>query len=88
MAGHTDNGDHLIDTHDHAVCDPVWGLYKQACRRFGAVATMIERDANIPEFSEIQAEMVKAKSLQEKILSEAYPSQRSSKNILEESSIH
>ena len=88
LAGHTDNGDHLIDTHDHAVCDPVWGLYKQACRRFGAVATMIERDANIPEFSEIQAEMVKAKSLQEKILSEAYPSQRSSKNILEESSIH
>lgn len=48
LAGHSDHGDHIIDTHDHPVADPVWALYAEALRRFGPVAAMIERDANIP----------------------------------------
>lgn len=68
LAGHTDNGDHVIDTHDQDVCDPVWELYKAACLRFGPTATMIERDGNIPEFDSIFAEMNKAKRIQNKLL--------------------
>ncbi len=57
LAGHTDHGDHLVDTHDHPVADPVWALYRQAVQRFGDVATMIERDDRIPELSELVAEL-------------------------------
>lgn len=48
LAGHQNNGSHLIDTHDHPVADPVWQLYRRAVERFGRVSTMIERDADIP----------------------------------------
>jgi len=46
LAGHENQGDYLIDTHDHPVPIPVWELYGAALRRFGSVSTMIERDAN------------------------------------------
>ena len=49
LAGHTDNGTHLLDTHDHPIGDPVWQLYREAVRRFGPVSTLIERDDRIPE---------------------------------------
>ncbi len=57
LAGHSDYGDYVIDTHDHDVPDSVWDLYRQALGRFGAVSTMIERDANIPEFPVLEAEL-------------------------------
>ena len=57
LAGHTPNGDLLIDTHDQPVPDPVWRLYDAACRRFGPVATMIERDDNIPPLEDLLAEL-------------------------------
>lgn len=57
LAGHTTNGDLLIDTHDQPVPDPVWRLYDAACRRFGPVATMIERDDNIPPLEDLLAEL-------------------------------
>jgi hypothetical protein len=40
--------DVLIDEHGSRVAQPVWELYAQALRRFGAVATLIEWDTNIP----------------------------------------
>ncbi len=57
LAGHSDYGDYVIDTHDQAVCDPVWSLYKNAIQRFGAISTMIERDDNIPSLTELVAEL-------------------------------
>ena len=51
LAGHSDHGTHLLDTHDHPVREEVWALYQRAVRRFGAVSTLIEWDDNIPEFS-------------------------------------
>ena len=57
LAGHTANGDLLIDTHDQPVPDPVWRLYEAACRRFGSVATMIERDDNIPALEDLLTEL-------------------------------
>lgn len=63
LAGHTDNGDHVIDTHDHAICKSVWSLYSQALQHFGAISTMIERDDNIPDFSELYNELQYAKEI-------------------------
>jgi uncharacterized protein (UPF0276 family) len=63
IAGHQNHGDYLIDTHDHPVPDPVWQLYAAAVRRFGAVSTMIERDANMPPFAELHAELSVARQI-------------------------
>jgi uncharacterized protein (UPF0276 family) len=63
LAGHSDHGDHIIDTHDEAVADPVWALYADALRRFGPVATMIERDDNIPPLAELVGELGKARAI-------------------------
>ncbi len=63
LAGHSDFGTHVIDTHDHDVCQSVWDLYDHALDRFGAVSTMIERDDNIPDFPELLAEMEHAKQI-------------------------
>jgi len=71
LAGHSDHGDHLIDTHDHPVADPVWTLYRQALQRFGAVPTMIERDDSIPPLAELVAELDTARALAAKTLLQA-----------------
>ncbi len=64
LAGHTDNGNHLLDTHDHPIVDPVWRLYAEAVRRFGSLSTLIERDEHIPEFPEVAAEAEHARQIQ------------------------
>jgi uncharacterized protein len=53
LAGHSDHGTHLLDSHDHPVRDEVWTLYERAARRFGAVSAIVEWDDNIPEFAEL-----------------------------------
>jgi uncharacterized protein len=63
LAGHSDEGGHLIDTHDHPIIEPVWNLYAEALALFGAVPTMIERDDNIPELTELVAELQIAREL-------------------------
>jgi hypothetical protein len=67
LAGHTDNGNHLLDTHDHPIIDPVWQLYAEAVRRFGPLSTLIERDDHIPEFPEVAAEAEHARRIQQEI---------------------
>jgi hypothetical protein len=57
LAGHSHGRDLLIDTHDEPVPDPVWALYEKACQRFGSLASMIERDDNIPPLAELVAEL-------------------------------
>lgn len=63
LAGHSDFGDHVIDTHDHDICDPVWALYAEALRRFGPVSTMIERDDHIPPLAELVTELGQARQI-------------------------
>lgn len=70
LAGHSDLGDHVIDTHDHPVCDPVWDLYAHAVRRCGRVATMIERDDRIPALPELLAELDRARAVADRALPE------------------
>ena len=67
LAGHTDNGTHLLDTHDHPIGDPVWQLYREAVRRFGPLSTLIERDDRIPELAEVVAEADAARRIQREI---------------------
>lgn len=61
LAGHTDRGTHLIDTHDNYVIDPVWELYRLAHQLTGGAATLLEWDANIPEFPVVHAEVLKSR---------------------------
>lgn len=63
LAGHSDMGDYVIDTHDADVCDAVWDLYASAIGRFGSVATMIERDDEIPPLADVLAELDRARGL-------------------------
>lgn len=62
LAGHTDCGTHLIDTHDGHVIDPVWQLYQLAHHLTGGVSTLLEWDARIPEFPVVHAEVLKARA--------------------------
>jgi len=70
LAGHQNNGDHIIDTHDHPVCQDVWGLYREALGHFGFIPTMIERDDNIPELSELLDELNYARDIADQVLSQ------------------
>ncbi len=70
LAGHTHNTTHIIDTHDQQVSDAVWDLYAYACRRFGAVATLLERDDRIPPLAELIAELQQARTLQQASLAQ------------------
>ena len=63
LAGHTNHGTHIVDTHDHPVIDEVWDLYAYTIERLGAVSTMIERDDHIPPFDDVLAELRHAESL-------------------------
>jgi uncharacterized protein (UPF0276 family) len=63
LAGHSEGDGLLIDTHDRSVPDGVWALYAHAVARCGPVATMIERDADIPPLSELLAELAHARRL-------------------------
>lgn len=66
LAGHSHNGTHIIDTHDAPVIDEVWELYYAACRHFGPISTMIERDNNIPPLAELLTELDQARAIARK----------------------
>ncbi len=61
LAGYTDKGTHLLDTHAAPVAEPVWRLYERLCRRIGSVPTLLEWDADIPSFDVLLAEIEKAR---------------------------
>lgn len=63
VAGHSNLGDVIIDTHDAPVPDEVFDLYAYACRRFGQVSTMIERDDAIPPLEDLIAELDRVRAV-------------------------
>lgn len=71
LAGHSDYGDYVIDTHDMPVCDAVWQLYAKAVARFGETTFMIERDDNIPSLEELLAELNLAREISAQVLNHA-----------------
>jgi len=67
LAGHSDHGTHLLDTHDHAIRDQVWALYERAVGRFGNVAAIVEWDDNIPEFAVLAESTERARTIFNKV---------------------
>lgn len=68
LAGHTNLGTHLIDTHDSHVIGPVWELYRLAHQLTGGASTLLEWDAKIPEFPVVHAEVLKARDYMSRVL--------------------
>lgn len=60
VAGHTDMGTYIVDTHDGPVSDPVWDLYDLAMQVTGGVSTLVEWDDRLPRFPDLLAEAAKA----------------------------
>ena len=74
LAGYTEvqskRGEHteivLIDTHNHTVYEPVWGLFDHVLATHGARPTLFEWDSDFPEFDVLIDECIKANSALEK----------------------
>lgn len=60
VAGHTDLGTHILDTHIGPVRDPVWRLFGEAHRLIGGASTLLEWDAEIPSFEVTHQEALRA----------------------------
>jgi len=67
LAGHLHKGTHIIDTHDHPIVPDVWALYAEAVKLFPGVPTMIERDADIPPYAELLAELDTARDIAQRV---------------------
>lgn len=67
LAGHSNHGHYIIDTHDAPVIQPVWDLYGATIKRLGAVSTMIERDDNMPPLVDLLAEIKHAREIAESV---------------------
>ena len=64
VAGHHDEADDLkIDTHGAPVIAPVFELLREACARFGARPTLLERDFNHPPIGELVAELAQVRAI-------------------------
>ncbi|MEQ8768264.1 MAG: DUF692 domain-containing protein [Planctomycetota bacterium] len=61
LAGHSERGPYILDTHDDHVKAEVWDLYRLAISRCGGVSTLVEWDAHIPPFEVVFAEVQKAR---------------------------
>ncbi|HYR96404.1 MAG TPA: DUF692 domain-containing protein [Candidatus Binatus sp.] len=68
LAGHSDHGTHLLDTHDAPVVPAVWRLYRRALARFGRVSTLVEWDDRIPELEEVLAEAERSRAAEAEVL--------------------
>ena len=71
LAGHTDKGTHLLDTHSDHVRPEVWDLYARLVARTGPVSTLVEWDDEIPPLDVVHAEVLKARTLAERVLGPA-----------------
>ncbi|MDO8494632.1 MAG: DUF692 domain-containing protein [Deltaproteobacteria bacterium] len=77
LAGYSDMGDFLFDTHSKPVYADVWKLFSHYIKRAPDVPFMIEWDEDIPKFPRLEIEVVKAK----KIWEQHHATRRLSKEI-------
>ncbi|MFN3697703.1 MAG: DUF692 domain-containing protein [Pseudobdellovibrio sp.] len=68
LAGHSQKDGYLIDTHDAPICEDVWDLYQWCAQNMGLQSVMIERDGNIPDWTELEIEIKKLGHIREQIL--------------------
>jgi uncharacterized protein (UPF0276 family) len=62
VAGHTLAQGYLADTHSAKVADGVWQLLEEAVRLGARAPVLIEWDADIPSFPELESELEKAQA--------------------------
>jgi uncharacterized protein len=67
LAGFSDMGGWLFDTHSGPACEEVWRLYARAVERFGAVSTLFEWDESVPSFDEVRAQTERARDVARRI---------------------
>lgn len=65
LAGHTDKGAYLLDTHSDHVREEVWDLYRRTIARSGKVSTLVEWDEDIPAWDVLAAEAQMARDARE-----------------------
>ncbi len=63
LAGHTQQGNRLIDTHSTRVCDDVWDIYQHLALRLPDTPVLIEWDSDLPPFQTLMEEQDKAQAL-------------------------
>jgi uncharacterized protein (UPF0276 family) len=68
LAGHTNLGKYIIDTHRGHVLEPVWELYAATIEMTGAVSTLIEWDDEIPTWEVLSAEAELARKVRDRAL--------------------
>ncbi len=61
VAGHTNHGTHIVDSHIGPVIDDVWRLLGESWRKAGGASVLLEWDAEIPSFEATHAEALRAK---------------------------
>jgi uncharacterized protein (UPF0276 family) len=61
LAGHTNEGTHILDTHSGRAIPQVWKLYERLAARTGPVSTLFEWDASIPPLAAVVREAAKAR---------------------------
>lgn len=76
LAGHSRQQNIIIDTHDAPICDEVFDLYAHACRRFGVVSSMVERDDDIPPLPELLEELQRVRQVAAQALPPQTPQAR------------
>jgi uncharacterized protein (UPF0276 family) len=64
LAGHSDAGSYLFDSHVGPVPDAVWALYQRVLQRVGPVPTLVEWDEAVPPFDVVAAEAGRAAALE------------------------
>lgn len=67
LAGHSKMDGYLIDTHDTPICEEVWSLYRWSVSHFGTRSVMIERDGNIPEWNELEKELLRIGEINDQV---------------------
>jgi uncharacterized protein (UPF0276 family) len=66
LAGHSEQRDDenellLIDSHDRAISDPVWNLYRDVVSRIGSRPTLIEWDSSLPDWLVLREQALTAR---------------------------
>lgn len=68
LAGGAYDDDKILeDSHDQAVWDESWQLYKYVIGRIGPIPTIIERTGNIPQIESLISEVAQARKIQQSI---------------------
>lgn len=68
IAGHTNQGTLLVDTHDHPVADDVWDLYEKVAASLPDTPTILEWDGDVPPLSTLLGELDQARLRHKKAL--------------------